>query len=154
MRPLTTSKVVPTLRGGYPVKARWAGQALLRDAAGVGRTNVAMRRTSADTRGPSHALQAIALGCAVFLTYVGLTATVMTQLLQSRSEGAAVHDTLGSRPLTGTPLVLTIRVDGPNASTVVYCDTTTDRVEFDEVHVTPGDVVDAYNQLCDAPGGE
>ena len=44
--------------------------------------------------------------------------------------------------------VLTITVDGPNASVDLYCDPTRDGALLDRVHVTPGEMMDAFNRLC------
>jgi hypothetical protein len=44
--------------------------------------------------------------------------------------------------------VLTITVDGPNASVDVFCGTTTDRVTTDHVRATPENIMDVFHQLC------
>jgi hypothetical protein len=49
--------------------------------------------------------------------------------------------------------VLTITVDGPNASVDVYCDPTSDGMRIDRVHVRPDAMMEAFHRLCSPPPG-
>jgi hypothetical protein len=53
--------------------------------------------------------------------------------------------------VSGEPEVLTITVDGPNATVNVPCATTTDRAPFEHLHVRPEQVMDAFHRWC-SPG--
>jgi hypothetical protein len=113
----------------------------------------------------------IALRAAAVVTYLILTSTVLTQLaarsamfepsaqvtpgsgVLPSAKAAAVEapsDTTvpALRMPSRAPKVVTITVDGPNASVDVYCDTTAERAPFNHVHVGPEAIMDAYHRWC------
>ena len=119
---------------------------------------------------------AVALGSAAFATYLAVTATAFTQrvtgsaLFQGQDQATlAVGGPPSSRTALpragrpeipanelppGTPMVLTITVDGAFGSFDVYCATTTTRAPFDRVHASPEDALDVFHQRCSEPTSE
>jgi hypothetical protein len=85
----------------------------------------------------------IALRAAAAVTYLILTSTVLTQLAAK----SAIFQ-LSAQVRSGAPKVVTITVDGPAASVDVYCATTTERAPFDNLHVGPEGIMDAYHRWC------
>jgi hypothetical protein len=71
--------------------------------------------------------------------------------VDSAAESSPKSDAADRSVVYGEPAMLTITVDGPNASVNVLCATTTDRAPFERLHVHPEQVMDAFHRWC-SPG--
>ncbi len=97
----------------------------------------------------------IALGGAAVAAYMVVTSAALNELVTGTPsqaltiEAARDETTPAAEVVSGTAFVLTISIDGPNASVDIYCDTTSDRTPLDRLHVRPEQLMDAFYRLCD-----
>jgi hypothetical protein len=111
----------------------------------------------------------LAVGALAVGAYLVLMSAAISQLVggfptQARTiEGASDETAPAAQFVAGTPFdarldamtvpnvnsgVLTITVDGPNASVDVYCDPTIDEALLHRIHVTPDEMMDVFRRLC------
>lgn len=86
-----------------------------------------------------------ALSALAYATYLAVMAALVAQLTARAAERAEPGDRL---IMSGEAAVLTIAVDGPAAWVEVRCATTTDRAPFERLHVSPEQVLDAFQRWC------
>jgi hypothetical protein len=97
-----------------------------------------------------------AVSSAAFAAYIALTTIAISQFIRGNGSDVQAVAIQTTAPFVApaenvnsrVPMVLTIHVDGPNASVDVYCDTTSDLTAFDELHVKPDDLGVIYYQWC------
>ena len=86
-------------------------------------------------------LSGVAFTALAYAAYVAVTAALLVHLTPATAE---IHG-------PGEAAVLRITVDGPADSVSVLCATTTDRAPFEGLHVSPEQVMEAFEQWC-SPG--
>ena len=90
-----------------------------------------------------------------YAAYVAVMAALLVSLTPGTAKihgpGSGLADVVDGPVVTGQAAVLTITVDGPADSVAVLCATTTDRAPFESLHVSPEQVLDAFDRWC-SPG--
>jgi len=95
------------------------------------------------------ALFRVALPGAAYATSIALAAALLAHVVAGNAEIQNAVVGVGEPPAaSGAPLVLTITVDGPVGPLKLYCATTTDRVESNEVNVSAAEVVQFAHEVC------
>jgi hypothetical protein len=97
----------------------------------------------------------VAFPTLAYAAYAAAIAALLVHLTTGTAEihgpGSDLVEAVDRSVVSGEATVLRITVDGPDDSVDVRCATTTDRAPFDRLHVSPEQVMEAFQRWC-SPG--